>query len=319
MGKTSIEWSEMTWNPVRGCTKITPGCKFCYAATFAERWRGIPGHAYEQGFDLRLVPEKLTEPLRWRNPRTVFVNSMSDLFHGKVPDGYIAKVWNTMYAADWHVYQLLTKRAKRMRRMLSDWETLQSLPLPNVWLGVSVEDRDHGLPRIEELRETPAAVRFLSIEPLLEDIGELDLSGIHGLYIALAVVSWIGTCRLVRAEVMKIRELEYVLAARAIGTPGVIILSRHVLRNVAHLGIINLSLGFVGAVKAEVILSYIGLGVPVGTPSWGSMINAARMDLFMGRWWELTSAVVAMFFLVLAFNVFGDRLRDALDPRLRNV
>ena len=147
----------------------------------------------------------------------------------------------------------------------------------------------------------------------------LDLSGIHGLYIALAVVSWIGTCRLVRAEVMKIRELEYVLAAKAIGTPGIVILLRHVLRNVSHIGIINFSLGFVGAIKAEVILSYLSLGVPVGTPSWGSMINAARMDLFTGRWWELTSAVTAMFFLVLALNIFGDRLRDALDPRLRNV
>jgi len=147
----------------------------------------------------------------------------------------------------------------------------------------------------------------------------LDLSGIHGLYVALGVVSWIGTCRLVRAEVMKVRELEYVLAARSIGTPRIVVLFRHVLRNVAHLGIINFSLGFIGAVKAEVILSYLGLGVEVGVPSWGSMINAARMDLFVGRWWELTAAVAAMFVLVLALNVFGDRLRDALDPRLRNV
>ena len=147
----------------------------------------------------------------------------------------------------------------------------------------------------------------------------LDLSGMDGLILALAVISWIGTCRLVRAEVMKIRELEYVLAAQANGTPSYVILFRHVLRNVAHLGIINFSLGFVGAIKAEVILSYLGLGVPVGTPSWGSMINAARMDLFIGRWWELTTAVVAMFFLILALNIFGDRLRDALDPRLRNV
>jgi len=147
----------------------------------------------------------------------------------------------------------------------------------------------------------------------------LDLSGVHGLYIALAVVSWIGTCRLVRAEVMKISQLEYVLAARAIGTSGIVIMFRHVLRNVSHIGIINFSLGFVGAIKAEVILSYLGLGVPVGTPSWGAMINAARMDLFTGRWWELVSAVAAMFLLVLTLNVFGDRLRDALDPRLRNV
>lgn len=148
---------------------------------------------------------------------------------------------------------------------------------------------------------------------------DLNLSGIHGLYIALAVTSWIGTCRLVRAEVFKVRELDYVLAARATGTRGVTILFRHVLRNVLHLGIINFSLGFVGAIKAEVILSYLGLGVAVGTPSWGAMINRARMDLFAGRWWGLTAAVVAMFFLVLALNIFGDRLRDALDPRLRGV
>ena len=151
------------------------------------------------------------------------------------------------------------------------------------------------------------------------DVWGLDLSGIHGLYLALAVISWIGTCRLVRAEVMKIRESDYVLAARAIGTSSIMILLRHVMRNVAHLGIINFSLGFIGAIKAEVILSYLGLGVEVGTPSWGSMINAARMDLFVGRWWELTAAVAAMFFLVFALNIFGDRLRDALDPRLRKA
>ena len=147
----------------------------------------------------------------------------------------------------------------------------------------------------------------------------LDLSGIHGLYIALAVVSWIGTCRLVRAEVMKIRELDYVLAARATGRGNLAILLRHVMPNVMHLGIINFSLGFVGAVQSEVILSYLGLGVAVGTPSWGTMINSARMDLLTGKWWELSAAVTAMFFLVLALNIFGDRLRDALDPRLKNV
>jgi len=147
----------------------------------------------------------------------------------------------------------------------------------------------------------------------------MDLGGVPGVCIALGVVSWIGTCRLVRAEVMKIRELDYVIAARAIGTPKFIIMLRHVIPNVLHLAIINFSLGFVWAVKSEVILSYLGLGVPVGVPSWGNMINAARTDLFMGRWWELTAAVGAMFFLVLALNIFGDRLRDALDPKLRNV
>lgn len=210
---SAIEWTDATWNPVRGCTKISPGCKHCYAATFAERWRGIPGHAYEQGFDLRLVPEKLDEPLRWKTPRRVFVNSMSDLFHDGVPVDFIAEVFDRMACATvdckrrhehvdecWtgepHTFQVLTKRAERMRRVVTDEMPsfvaehfsgdrplpvameVGAYPLRNVWLGVSVEDRKHGLPRIEHLRKTPAAVRFLSIEPLLEDLGELDLRGI---------------------------------------------------------------------------------------------------------------------------------------------
>ena len=147
----------------------------------------------------------------------------------------------------------------------------------------------------------------------------LDLTGIHGVYIALGITSWIGTCRYVRAEVLKVRELDYVTAARAAGRGELAILLRHVLPNVMHLGIISFSLGFVGAVSAEVILSYLNLGVAVGTPSWGTMINGARMDLDAGIWWELTSAVAAMFFLVLALNILGDRLRDAFDPRLRTL
>jgi peptide/nickel transport system permease protein len=147
----------------------------------------------------------------------------------------------------------------------------------------------------------------------------LDLGGIHGLYLALGATSWIGTCRLIRAEVMKIRELDYVVAARASGRGSLAILTRHAMPNVMHIGIINFSLGFVGAVQAEVILSYLGLGVAVGTPSWGTMINSARTDLFAGKWWELSAAVTAMFVLVLALNIFGDRLRDALDPKLKNV
>jgi protein gp37 len=111
---SSIEWTDATWNPVRGCTKISPGCKHCYAETFAERFRGVEGHPYEQGFDLRLVPEKLAEPLRWRNPKMIFVNSMSDLFHNQVPDDYIVAVARVMAAAKWHKYQVLTKRAKRL-------------------------------------------------------------------------------------------------------------------------------------------------------------------------------------------------------------
>jgi ABC-type dipeptide/oligopeptide/nickel transport system permease subunit len=146
---------------------------------------------------------------------------------------------------------------------------------------------------------------------------EIDLSGIHGLYIALGVVSWTYTCRVVRAETLKLKELDYVTAARAVGGGHLRILAFHIIPNLLHLAIILFSLGFVGAITAEVILSFLGLGVEIGTPSWGSMINAARMDLVVGRWWEVTSAVVAMFFIVLALNVFGDRLRDAMDPKLR--
>jgi len=147
----------------------------------------------------------------------------------------------------------------------------------------------------------------------------VDLSGIYGMYLALGVVSWIGTCRLVRAETLKIRELDYVLAARAAGRRRPAIVLRHIVPNVFHIGIISFSLGFVTAVQSEVILSYLGLGVGAGQSSWGRMINSARSALFAGRWWELTAAVVALFFLVLALNLFGDRLRDALDPRLRGV
>jgi len=146
---------------------------------------------------------------------------------------------------------------------------------------------------------------------------EIDLSGIHGLYIALAVTSWIGTCRLTRAETLKLKSMDYVTAARASGQGSLRILLRHIIPNLFHLAIINFTLGFVGAITAEVILSFLGLGVSVGTPSWGTMINAARMDLVVGRWWEFASAVGAMFFIVLSLNIFGDRLRDALDPRLR--
>lgn len=178
MSQTSkIEWTEATWNPVRGCTKISPGCKHCYAETFAERFRGVPGHPYEQGFDLRLVPEKLTEPLLWSKPKMVFVNSMSDLFHEKVPDAYIRDVARIMAVANWHTYQVLTKRAERMETLLKT--TLRfAARLHNVWWGVSVEDRRYGVPRIEHLRRAPANTRFLSIEPLLEDIGGLNLKGI---------------------------------------------------------------------------------------------------------------------------------------------
>jgi len=175
---SKIEWTDATWNPVRGCTKISPGCTHCYAETFAERFRGVKGHPYEQGFDLRFVPEKLEEPLRWSRPRMIFVNSMSDLFHADVPTEYIRDVVNVMQKAHWHTYQVLTKRAERLRTLLSTTLREQA-SLPHIWWGVSVEDRKHGLPRIDHLREAPAAMRFLSVEPLLEDLGTVDLTGIH--------------------------------------------------------------------------------------------------------------------------------------------
>ncbi len=175
---SAIEWTDATWNPVRGCTKVSPGCKHCYAETFAERFRGVPGHPYKQGFDLLVVPDKLFEPLRWARSRRIFVNSMSDLFQEGVPDDFVRQVFEVMTAADWHIYQMLTKRAPRLRTLTSRLPQ-EIVRRDHIWLGVSVEDRKYGLPRIDELRETPAKVRFLSIEPLLEDLGKIDLRGIH--------------------------------------------------------------------------------------------------------------------------------------------
>src|SRR6267378_2684413 len=154
--RSHIEWTDATWNPLRGCTKVSPGCKHCYAETFAKRFRGVPGHPYEQGFDLRLVPEKLPEPLRWKTSRMVFVNSMSDLFQDEVPDEYVVAVAKIMQAADWHTFQVLTKRADRLREMLAG-KLRFAATLKNIWWGVSVEDRPYGLPRIADLRRAPAA------------------------------------------------------------------------------------------------------------------------------------------------------------------
>jgi protein gp37 len=204
---SSIEWTDATWNPVTGCTKVTPGCDNCYAETFAERWRGTPGHYFENGFDVTLRPGKLNQPLRWRKARRVFVNSMSDLFHEKVPDSYIVEVFAVMALTPQHTYQLLTKRHGRMRSLLNQpefwyqvgrkarhlgyeydsaanyfadgrniydtavWEGLRHLD--NVWLGVSVEDQKRADLRIPALLDTPAAMRFLSCEPLL---GPVDLT-----------------------------------------------------------------------------------------------------------------------------------------------
>jgi len=174
--KSKIEWTDTTWNPVRGCTKISPGCKHCYASAFAERFRGVPGHPYERGFDLRLVPEKLLEPLRWTHGSMVFVNSMSDLFHPEIPDEFVIQVARVMVEADWHTYQVLTKRADRLKEMLQG-PLKFAAGASHIWWGVSVENVRHGLPRIEELRTSCATVKFLSIEPLLEDLGRVDFAG----------------------------------------------------------------------------------------------------------------------------------------------
>jgi len=188
---TKIQWTERTWNPVRGCVKISPGCKHCYAETFAERFRGVPGHPYEQGFDLRLVPEKLREPLRWKAPQMVFVNSMSDLFQVSVPFEFVDQVFAVMALTPQHTYQVLTKSPERMRSFLTEREMrireatadylslagyprdAITFPLPNVWPGVSVESKKY-LDRLDLLRETPAAVRLVSFEPLLEDLGTVN-------------------------------------------------------------------------------------------------------------------------------------------------
>lgn len=200
---SSIEWTDATWNPVRGCTKISPGCKHCYAETFAERFRGVPGHPYEQGFDLRLIPEKLAEPLRWSKPKSVFVNSMSDLFHEDVPDWYVEQIARVMQLANWHTYQVLTKRASRLHEMLKSKLSFAA-GLTHIWWGVSVEDRKYGLPRIEFLRQAPAAIRFLSIEPLLEDLGDVDFSGIH--WVIVGGESGAGARPMEKEWVIRIRE-----------------------------------------------------------------------------------------------------------------
>jgi protein gp37 len=174
---SSIEWTDATWNPVTGCTKISPGCKYCYAQTFAERFRGVPGHPFEQGFDLRLWPDRLQLPLTWRKPRRIFVNSMSDLFHERVPDAFIQSVFDTMRDAWWHQFQVLTKRPDRM----TDFITAHARePLhrthPNVWLGASVETQRY-IGRARLVASLSSVVRFLSCEPLL---GPLDLADVLG-------------------------------------------------------------------------------------------------------------------------------------------
>ncbi len=169
--RSSIEWTDATWNPVTGCTKVSAGCSHCYAERFAERWRGVPGHPYVQGFDLRLWPERLVQPLRWKRPRSIFVNSMSDLFHERVSEDYIQRVFAIMAQADHHRFQVLTKRHRRLVALAP------RLPWPShIWMGVSVETQ-RWVERASALCHTPAAVKFLSCEPLLGDLN-LDLTGI---------------------------------------------------------------------------------------------------------------------------------------------
>lgn len=187
MSQTStIEWTDATWNPVTGCNKVSPGCKHCYAQTFAERWRGIPGHPYEQGFDLKLWPERLNLPLTWKEPRTIFVNSMSDLFQTGVSDQFINQVFDIMHKANHHVFQVLTKRSERVM----EWTKAHFHPHHlgdngkrawpfNVWLGVSVENQNY-VWRIKHLQQTPAHIKFLSLEPLLGPIS-LDKSLLEGI------------------------------------------------------------------------------------------------------------------------------------------
>lgn len=175
--KSSIEWTEMTWNPTVGCTKISPGCKNCYAETMAKRLQAMGAPGYEHGFQhMTLLPSRLAEPLKRQKPTTFFVNSMSDLFEERVPDAFIDQVMEVIAKGPQHTFQILTKRAERM----ANYFTAKGRVVPpNAWLGVSVENRKHGLPRIRHLRRVPARVRFLSVEPLLEDLGVVDLAGIH--------------------------------------------------------------------------------------------------------------------------------------------
>ena len=175
--RSAIEWTDATWNPVTGCTKISAGCDNCYAERFAERFRGVAGHPYEQGFDLTLRPERLGQPLAWRRPRMIFVNSMSDLFHKAVPFDFVDSVFDTMERAHWHTFQVLTKRSSLMRKYVNARYKERLVPA-HIWLGVSVEDGTK-LSRVQHLRDTHASIRFLSIEPLIGPVGEIDLDGIH--------------------------------------------------------------------------------------------------------------------------------------------
>lgn len=174
--KSAIEWTDATWNPITGCTKISAGCDNCYAERFAERWRGTLGHPFEDGFDLTLRPERLEQPLEWKKSRMIFVNSMSDLFHKDVPQSFISEIFDIMEKADWHIYQILTKRSSLMQKFLNHRYKDTPAP-PHMWFGVSVEDKK-AKSRIEHLRKSNCSVRFLSVEPLIGEVGEMNLESI---------------------------------------------------------------------------------------------------------------------------------------------
>jgi len=169
-----IEWTEQTWNPTTGCTKISPGCKHCYAETMARRLHAMGTPGYDNGFELSLMNDRLEQPLHRQKPTIYFVNSMSDLFHDEIPNRFLNSVFSVIKKTPHHTYQILTKRSARMR----DYFSGHTVP-NNVWLGVSVEDQKYGLPRIDDLRAVNATVRFISAEPLLEDLGEINFAGIH--------------------------------------------------------------------------------------------------------------------------------------------
>lgn len=174
---SAIEWTNSTWNPVTGCTKVSSGCDHCYAERFSERFRGVAGHPFETGFDLTLRPERIDQPKRWRKSRLIFVNSMSDLFHKDIPEDFVSRVFDTMETADHHVYQVLTKRSSLMRDFVNRRYPDQRAP-SHIWLGVSIENAA-AMSRLRHLKQTNAFVRFVSFEPLLGPLGSVDLNDVH--------------------------------------------------------------------------------------------------------------------------------------------
>lgn len=257
--------------------------------------------------------------------RILTFEEMKDYKHTN--EGPSLRHWSTILGTDWAGRPVLIKAVLGAQVSITVGLIANLIAVPiGMFLGALAGYYGGAIDKVvvwlfSTLASIPGIVLLIAIKYAFTNVklGWLDLGGIHGVYIALGVISWIGVCRLVRAETLKVRELDYVVAARAAGRGGLAILARHVLPNVMHLGIIRFSLGFVGAVQAEVILSYLGLGVEVGQPSWGTMITNASMDIVAGRYWEPATAVAAIFFLVLSLNILGDRLRDALDPKLRNV